>query len=87
LTLLEFQDLDQANLPLASSVYDWTIRHMWDEAGFFYYRKLPFLTIKTPYMRWSQAWMLLALSTFAEHEIKRRAVALSRGGPSATVSL
>ena len=35
--------------------------HMWDERGFFYYRVLRGLTIRTPYMRWSQAWMLLAL--------------------------
>ena len=36
--------------------------HMWDERGFFYYRVLRGLTIRTPYMRWSQAWMLLALA-------------------------
>jgi len=68
LTLLEFQDLNQANLSLARTVYAWAVKEMWDEDGFFYYRKLPLLTIKTSYMRWAQAWMLLALSTFAEHE-------------------
>jgi len=35
---------------------------MWDERGFFYYRVLRTGTIKTSYMRWSQAWMLLATS-------------------------
>jgi len=37
--------------------------HMWDDRGFFYYRVLRLCTIRTSYMRWSQAWMLLALST------------------------
>jgi len=36
---------------------------MWDERGFFYYRVLRFCTIRTPYMRWAQAWMLLAMAT------------------------
>ena len=48
---------------LARSVLAWAIKHMWDERGFFYYRILRGLTIRTSYMRWSQAWMLLALST------------------------
>jgi hypothetical protein len=34
---------------------------MWDERGFFYYRVLRLCTIRTSYMRWSQAWMLVAL--------------------------
>ena len=33
------------------------------DQGFFYYRVLRFCTIRTSYMRWSQAWMLLAVST------------------------
>jgi hypothetical protein len=74
LTLLEFQDLNQQNLELAHAVYEWAMKYMWDEAGFFYYRRLPLLAIKTSYMRWSQAWMLLALSTFAEEEAKQRAL-------------
>ena len=30
--------------------------------------KLPFGTIRTPYMRWSQAWMLLALATLVDSQ-------------------
>lgn len=63
LTLLEFQDRDPGNLELAQAVFDWAIRHMWDERGFFYYRRLRLCTIRTSYMRWTQAWMLLALAT------------------------
>ena len=39
------------------------MKHMWDERGFFYYRVLRMGTIRISYMRWSQAWMLEALST------------------------
>jgi hypothetical protein len=63
LTLVEFRDLDPGNLQLAHSVFDWAMKNMWDERGFFYYRALRLCTIRTSYMRWSQAWMLLALSS------------------------
>jgi hypothetical protein len=39
---------------------------MWDSRGFFYYRVLRSCTIRTSYMRWSQAWMLLALATLLD---------------------
>ena len=63
LTLLEFQHLYPSNVELIHSVYDWTMKNMWDERGFFYYRVLRTVKIRTPYMRWSQAWMLVALTT------------------------
>jgi hypothetical protein len=63
LTLIEFKDLDAANVELAECVFQWAKRHMWDERGFFYYRVLRLSKVRTSYMRWSQAWMLLALST------------------------
>jgi hypothetical protein len=75
LTLLRFRDLDPGNVPLARSVFDWAMKHMWDERGFFYYRVLRLCTIRTSYMRWSQAWMLLALSSLlseADGEMKCR---------------
>lgn len=62
LTLLEFKELDPTNIELAHRVFQWAMKHMWDERGFFYYRILPLCTVRTSYMRWSQAWMLLALS-------------------------
>ena len=62
ITLLAFRDLDGGNVSLAHSVFRWAMDHLWDERGFFYYRVLRFGTIRTSYMRWSQAWMLLALS-------------------------
>lgn len=61
ITLLAFRDLDPGNVPLARSVFQWAMNHMWDERGFFYYRILRFCTIRTSFMRWTQAWMLLAI--------------------------
>ncbi|MGB6387204.1 MAG: hypothetical protein WBD25_16320 [Terriglobales bacterium] len=75
LTLLEFRDLDAGNVQLAHSIFEWAMKHMWDERGFFYYRVLRLCTIRTSYMRWSQAWMLLALSSLlgeSEGEMKRQ---------------
>jgi len=63
ITLLALKDLDPKNAELARSVFQWAMNHMWDERGFFYYRVLRFCTIRIAYMRWSQAWMLLAMST------------------------
>lgn len=62
ITLVELQDLDSGNIPLARSVLQWAMNRMWNDRGYFYYRVLRFGTIRTPYMRWSLAWMLLAMS-------------------------
>ena len=63
ITLLQFKDLDPENVPLADSVFRWAMKHLWDERGFFYFRVLRLCTNRISYMRWSQAWMVLALST------------------------
>ena len=50
---------------LARKVLKWTIENMWDEKrGYFYYRKYRFFTNKISYMRWVQAWMFNALSSY-----------------------
>lgn len=66
ITLLEFKDYPGAPLEIANRVYRWAMANMRDEKGYFYYRVLPYCKIRTSYMRWSQAWMLLALATFCE---------------------
>lgn len=63
ITLLNFKDFDSNNLSLFYTIYNWSMKHMRDERGYFYYQKLAFGTNKISYMRWSQAWMLLALSS------------------------
>jgi hypothetical protein len=66
ITLLELKSLNKNSVTLANRVFDWAMANMWDERGFFFYRVLPLCRIKTSYMRWVQAWMLLALSTLLE---------------------
>ena len=63
IALLDLKDLDSTNVQLARSVFDWARNHMWNEReGFFYYRVLRSCTIRTSYMRWTQASMFLALT-------------------------
>jgi hypothetical protein len=45
---------------------EWTIRKMQDVGGWFYYRKWKYWTIRIPYMRWSQAWMMYAMAIYLE---------------------
>jgi hypothetical protein len=71
ITLVALKDLDPGNIELAQSVFNWAMRHLWDERGFFYYRVSRWCTIRTSYMRWSQAWMLLAISTLLEESTAR----------------
>jgi hypothetical protein len=67
ITLLTLRDLDSGNYRRAMAVFEWTMTRMWDKRGFFYYQALPAGTNRIPYIRWSQAWMLLALATLLEH--------------------
>jgi hypothetical protein len=67
ITLLALRDLDEGNIELAHSIFSWAMNHLWDAQGYFYYQVLPFYKNRISYMRWSQAWMLLALSTLLEH--------------------
>jgi hypothetical protein len=64
--LLESRDLDKDALALAQSIARWAIRNLRDPRGFFYYQRRRFYTVRTPYMRWSQAWMLYALARLLE---------------------
>ena len=65
-TLLECRDLDPDAPKLAQQVAHWTINNLRDRRGFFYYQKRRFYTVRKPYMRWTQAWMLYALSRLLE---------------------
>lgn len=66
ITLVELREFAEGNLQLAWSVLGWAIAKMWDPRGFFYFQRYPYYTVRIPYMRWSQAWMLLALSYLVE---------------------
>ena len=65
-TLLECRELDETSLKMAQNVARWTIKNLRDERGFFYYQRRRFYTIRKPYMRWTQSWMLYALACLLE---------------------
>jgi glycosyltransferase involved in cell wall biosynthesis len=50
------------SLDLAARVARWTIANLFDDSGYFYYRRYPFVTSRTPYFHWGQATMFKALS-------------------------
>lgn len=54
---------DPEYLQFAKKIALWTIENMQDNTGYYYYQKGRIITNKIPYMRWSQAWMMLALAT------------------------
>jgi hypothetical protein len=51
-------------IDFSTRVLQWTIHNMQDENGFFYYRKLKNYTNKISFMRWSNAWMFLAMCKY-----------------------
>ncbi len=67
-TFLELADFDEKPTEVAERVARWVIENLHDKRGFFYYQKRRFYTVKKPYMRWSQAWMLYALARLLEEK-------------------
>lgn len=57
---------DPEALVLAQRVADWTIAHLQDADGHFYYRRYRYFTARTPYFHWGQATMFRALSHLAQ---------------------
>jgi hypothetical protein len=64
ITFTEMSDLMGNANEMAGRAVKWAIENLQDRAGFFYFQRHRFYTIKTPYMRWAQAWMLYALSLY-----------------------
>lgn len=67
ITLVQLKDIHESSEALALKVCHWTLANLWNDAGYFSYQKRPWGTIDIPYMRWGQAWMLLALATLLEN--------------------
>ncbi|MGE0635299.1 MAG: delta-aminolevulinic acid dehydratase [Bacteroidia bacterium] len=57
LTLSRFK-----NTALATDVALWMHRNMQHPQGYFYFRKFRYYTVKTSFMRWSNAWMFAGLA-------------------------
>lgn len=57
---------------LVDRVLSWSFKNMYDEKkGYFYYNKEKYFINRIPYIRWTQAWMLLGLSHY-QHFIKNK---------------
>jgi hypothetical protein len=74
ITLLTFRHLEGSSFEVASLVFRWAMANMWNGDGYFYYQALPAIKNRISYMRWSQAWMLIALSTFLEQSRHKQAL-------------
>jgi hypothetical protein len=64
--LVELPALDAGATELAETIARWAIENLRDPRGFFYYQRRRFHTVRIPYMRWSQAWMMYGLSRILE---------------------
>jgi len=62
ITFAKLKDHDINYLNFVYKIAKWTIENMQSNDGYFYYRRYKYFNNKIPYMRWGQAWMLLALS-------------------------
>lgn len=67
--LCELNAIDERMLPMARKTAEWTIANMRDEEGYFYYQRRKNKVVKTPFMRWGQAWMAYALARLMESEV------------------
>ena len=60
--MCELKTIDKRMLPMAMKTAKWTIENMLESQGYFYYRIRKNRVVKTPFMRWGQAWMAYALA-------------------------
>ena len=49
---------------LLNKVLNWTVENMQSDKGYFFYQINKYFSSKISYMRWAQAWMFYALSTY-----------------------
>lgn len=63
-TLTLLSDVDEKMKMFAEKTIEWTIHNMFDKKGYFYFRKLPIITNKTPMLHWGQATMYKALTHY-----------------------
>ena len=62
LTFLEFEQEDPEAFALAIRMARWGIENLQDPDGYFYYWICRAYKVRIPYIRWSQAWMQIALT-------------------------
>ena len=64
--LTELGRIDPEARAHAGRIARWTLENLRDPRGFFYYQRRRRRTVRTPHMRWAQAWMLYALARLIE---------------------
>lgn len=70
ITFSRLQHFNPGYAAFAHQIARYTLENMQSEKGYFYYRKYAWYTNKIPFMRWAQAWMLLALAEILETDEK-----------------
>lgn len=63
-TLSNFAEYDSTSLKLSFKIVKWTIKHMQDKDGYFYFRQYPLIRLKIPMIHWAQATTYRALALF-----------------------
>ena len=64
ITFSKLGAIDKRYAIFSKIILEWTLNNMLSDKSFFYYQKWPLFTNKISYMRWSQAWSSLSLSTY-----------------------
>ena len=70
-TLVELRGCVPGAMSLAEQIAEWAIANIRDDRGFFYYQRRRFHTVRIPYMRWSEAWMMYGLARLLEVKSKK----------------
>jgi hypothetical protein len=65
ITLVELSHYHDGSLPLAARVLSRANATMRSNEGWYYYQQKKLWTVRIPYMRWTQSWMLSALTSLA----------------------
>jgi hypothetical protein len=60
--------MDDGAMALAEKIAGWTIENLRDSSGYFYYQRRRLFTVRIPFMRWTQAWMLYAIARLLEEK-------------------
>src|SRR6185436_7454774 len=71
-TLVELRGRIPNTLILAEKIAAWTLENLRDDDGSYYYQRRRFHTVKIPYMRWSEGWMMYALARLRESQNRLR---------------
>ncbi|MFO7972439.1 MAG: hypothetical protein R6U40_11890 [Desulfobacterales bacterium] len=66
-----FSEIGTQYKTLTDKILKWMLSNMWNARGYFNFRKGKWVTNRIPYMRWSQAWALHALTTYQYNLINR----------------